>query len=203
MPPQFRERSATPYQVIATFNDITDLIRLRESHKGAITVDSRPGTGTTFSLYLPELVIVVQQAAEDNEEALPGGSETILVVDDEPAVATIMQRLLNHLGYTVEAFTDSARALEAYTKEPEAFDLVITDMTMPKLTGLAIARAMLALRPQQPIILYTGFSEAVDEEIASAEGIKALLAKPISQETLAHTVRRTLDLDKAQVSPAA
>jgi CheY-like chemotaxis protein len=127
----------------------------------------------------------------------------LLVVDDEPAVATIMQRLLNHLGYTVEAFTDSARALEAYTKEPEAFDLVITDMTMPKLTGLAIARAMLALRPQQPIILYTGFSEAVDEEIASAEGIKALLAKPISQETLAHTVRRTLDLDKAQVSPAA
>ncbi len=172
------------------------------NHKGAVTVDSAPGTGTTFSVYLPEAAFEPMEAEADEKEELRGGTETILVVDDEPAVAMIIQRLLQTLGYTSEAFTDSAKAFEVFTRDPTIFDLVITDMTMPKFTGITLARAMLAIRPQQPIILCTGYSDAIDEAGAKAEGIRAFLDKPVSLETLAAAVRRTLDQDKEE-SPSA
>ena len=117
----------------------------------------------------------------------------ILVVDDEPAVARILERLLQNLGYTVTAFSESPAAFDAYAADPSAFDLVITDMTMPRFTGLALSRAMLALRPAQPIIICTGFSDSIDEQRAKAEGIRELLAKPVSLEILAQAVRDALD----------
>ncbi len=163
------------------------------SHKGAVTVDSMPGNGTTFSLYLPESTAGGPAAENAENPALPGGEETILIIDDEPAVAEIIQRLLQTLGYATEAFSDSAKAFEAYARNPTLFDLVITDMTMPKFTGLAIARAMLAMRPEQLIIICTGYSDAINAVSAQAEGVRELLDKPVSLETLARTVRRTLD----------
>lgn len=162
------------------------------SHRGAITVDSTPGKGTTFSIYLPEITAAATETRAAENQELPGGAETIMVIDDEPAVSMIMQRLLQTLGYTVEAFTDSAKAFEAYSSDPTAFDLVITDMTMPKFTGMALSRAMLALRPGQPIIICTGYSDAIDENGAKAEGVGGFLDKPVSLETLARAVRQTL-----------
>jgi CheY-like chemotaxis protein len=170
------------------------------SHKGAITVDSTPGKGTTFSIYLPEIAAEATETKEAGKHKLPGGAETILLIDDEPAVAMIMQRLLQTLGYTVEAYTDSAKAFEVYSSDPTVFDLVITDMTMPKFTGMALSRAMLALRPEQSIIICTGYSDAIDEDGAKAEGVGGFLDKPVSLETLARTVRQALDKEK---KPAA
>jgi PAS domain S-box-containing protein len=167
------------------------------THRGAITVDSRPGEGTVFAVYLPEFE---QQAAEesgDPQQELPRGKETVLIVDDEPAVAMVLGRMLSRLGYGAEVFTDSSKAFEAYTRDPSLFDLVITDMTMPRFTGMAIARAMLALRPDQPIIICTGYTESIDEAGAKAEGVRDFLAKPVSQAILAKAVRRALDGDQA------
>ncbi len=161
------------------------------AHKGAITVDSHAGEGTTIGVYLPE---VQQRVAEITEESplLPGGHESILIVDDESAVALVIGRMLTSLGYVTEIFTDSAKALETYARNPHKFDLVITDMTMPKFTGMAIAQAMLALRPEQPIILCTGYSEQIKPQGPLA-GIRALLEKPISKPSLAKAVREVLD----------
>lgn len=165
------------------------------THRGAVTVDSRPGEGTVFIVYLPEFE---QQATEESgeaQQALPRGEETVLIVDDEPAVAMVLGRMLSRLGYGAEVFTDSSKAFEAYTRDPSLFDLVITDMTMPRFTGMAIARAMLALRPDQPIIICTGYTESIDEAGAKAEGVRDFLAKPVSQVKLARAVRRALDGD--------
>lgn len=168
-------------------------------HRGAILVDSQPGQGTTISVYLPE--VQHNQLVENVEEpqSLPGGHESILIVDDESAVALVIGRMLTSLGYVTEIFADSAKALEAYARNPHKFDLVITDMTMPKFTGLAFAQAMLALRPEQPIIICTGYSEQINPQEPIA-GIRALLEKPISKPSLAKAVRQALDEPAAAAS---
>lgn len=165
------------------------------AHRGAITVDSRPGEGTAFAVYLPEFQHQAPEETPDEQQELPRGEETVLIVDDESAVAMVLGRMLSKLGYSVEVFTDSSKAFEAYTRDPSLFDLVITDMTMPRFTGMAIARAMLALRPDQPIIICTGYTESIDEAGAKAEGVRDFLAKPVSLAILARAVRRALDGD--------
>lgn len=162
------------------------------AHRGAITVDSQPGEGATISVYLPEVRQARVEETVEETQILPGGHESILIVDDESAVALVIGRMLSSLGYVTEIFTDSAKALEAYARNPQKIDLVITDMTMPKFTGLAIARAMLALRPEQPIIICTGYSEQINPE-GPLEGVRALLAKPISKPILARAVRAAID----------
>ncbi|NCC94759.1 MAG: response regulator, partial [Opitutae bacterium] len=172
------------------------------AHRGAVSVTSRPGEGTEVSVYLPELVSEAPPAEAEAEGELPTGTESILVIDDEPGVALVLERFLQTLGYTVETFTESPRALETYARDVHAWDLVLTDMTMPGFTGLAISRAMLALRPDQPIIICTGYSERIDQDRARAEGIRALLAKPVALDTLARAVRRALDNVPPQPVPA-
>lgn len=162
------------------------------AHKGAITLDSHPGQGTTIGVFLPEVQQNRLVENVDEPQLFPGGQESILIVDDESAVALVIGRMLTSLGYATEIFTDSAKALEAYARNPHKFDLVITDMTMPKFTGMAIAQAMLALRPEQPIILCTGYSEQIKPQGPLA-GIRALLEKPVSKSNLAKTVREVLD----------
>ena len=171
------------------------------SHKGAVTVDSILGQGSEFALFLPEYAGQEEMETAVEEDHLPGGTETVLIIDDEPAVADILQRLLERLGYFVEAFTDSAEAFKAYTRKYTEYDLVITDMTMPNFTGMALARAMLALRPDQPIIICTGYSDSVDEAGAREEGVRELLSKPIALETLAQAVRRALTPLSSSSSP--
>lgn len=157
-------------------------------HKGAITVKSTPGVGTSFLVYLPIV------AAEGRRvEAIPAenlcGDEHILIVDDEQMIVHILERSLKNMGYTVSAFTDSKKALDYFQVYSGDVDLVVTDMTMPGLTGLAIYREMLLMCPNVKAILCTGFSEIIDEEAASREGFIAYLRKPVVGKDVARVVR--------------
>lgn len=116
-----------------------------------------------------------------------------MIVDDEPTIVDLMLRMLDSLGYTTTAFTSSVKALEAYTDNPGSFDLLITDMTMPDLTGAVLAKKILTIQPDLPIILCTGFSELMDEEQAKSLGIMEFILKPILKNQLAITVRKVLN----------
>ena len=164
------------------------------SHKGLITVTSRPETGTTFTILLPQIVAPMQNRRPSVGD-LPTGREHILFVDDEAALVDMSTQLLERLGYRVTARTSSREALAKFSAAPQDVDLVITDMTMPQLTGKELAAARLQIRPDLPIILCTGFSEIITEEAAQQVGIKAFTLKPIIMKELAETIRRVLDQD--------
>jgi len=122
-----------------------------------------------------------------------GGTEQVLLVDNEPDIVNITQRMLLKLGYSVTSCTSSTDALAAFMQSPQAYDVVITDQTMPKLTGAEMARQMLDMRPELPVILCTGFSQAVTPDTARELGIGEYLYKPILQSSLAESLRRVLD----------
>lgn len=163
-----------------------------KSHGGAISVYSETGRGTTFHVYLPRIEREVKAEPEEIMP-LPTGKEQILFVDDEPAIVDIGKGILESLGYTVVTRTSPIEALEAFKAQPDKFDLVITDMTMPKMTGDKLAKELMAIRPDIPIILCTGFSELINEEKAKAMGIRRLVMKPIVQREMANAVRKVLD----------
>ena len=163
-----------------------------KSYGGEITVQSQPNEGTTFEIYLPTLEGEVFTAGEETTY-LPTGKERILLVDDEPALVIVGKQRLERLGYLVETRSDSLEALAVVRKDPQHFDLVITDMTMPKMTGDKLAAALLRIRSNLPIILCTGFSQKINKERAQKIGIKAFLMKPLELQNLASTVRRVLD----------
>lgn len=127
-----------------------------------------------------------------NKTALPGGSECILLVDDELPIVEMEQQSLASLGYTIISRTSSIEALQAFKAEPGKFDLVITDMTMPNMTGDMLAREFKKLRPEMPIILCTGFSEHIEKKTGKPE-IDAFLRKPVVRDKMAGTVRKVLD----------
>ena len=124
------------------------------------------------------------------------GTEKILVVDDEPASLDAMSMTLKKLGYQVTVMSSSTQALDIFRLHPEAFDIVITDQTMPEITGDVLVREIISIRPDIPVILCTGFSHQITEEYAKTLGIKELLLKPILRSQLAESVRRTLDLNR-------
>jgi CheY-like chemotaxis protein len=163
-----------------------------KQHGGYITVGSDPGKGTTFAVYLPS---VVGEAPTKTltEEEIPAGHERVLFVDDEESLAEVGQRLLENLGYKVTVRTSSASALAVIAAEPTAYDFVITDQTMPEMTGVELARKILSLKPDMPVILATGFSHLVDAEQARAAGIRAFVMKPLTKREIARTVRKVLD----------
>jgi signal transduction histidine kinase/CheY-like chemotaxis protein len=164
-----------------------------KSHEGLISVYSEPGKGTSFLIYLPQLLGKTVEDAQENNEEAPMGTERILLVDDEPLVAKMQARLLESLGYSVTDETDPLRALQLFTSGPEDYDLIFTDMTMPKMNGAALAQKILALRPDMPIILCTGFSELVNEAKARALGVKAFAMKPLVRKSIAEIVRKALE----------
>ncbi len=163
-----------------------------KSCSGDITVGSVPGKGTVFNVYLP---LVEEQAppqkALDNTPIV-GGTEHALVVDDEQQIAEMIKKFLENLGYRVTTRTSSLEALEAFRYDPEKFDFVITDQTMPNLTGAELSREVLKIKKDIPIILCTGFSETITEEKAKSIGIRAFIMKPIVFTKLADTIRNLL-----------
>ncbi|MEW6519232.1 MAG: transporter substrate-binding domain-containing protein [Thermodesulfobacteriota bacterium] len=164
-----------------------------QSHHGHISVYSEPGAGTTFHVYLPRVAMDSGAAETENEGSVPMGHERILVVDDEEEIIRISRQILEGLGYTVTAFTGSIEAWRTFSSNPRDYDLVITDMTMPDMTGTDLALKILRLRPDMPIVLCTGFSELISEEKAKSLGIRAYITKPVLRNDFALVVRRTLD----------
>ncbi len=162
---------------------------------GAITVSSEVGKGTTFKVFFPT---IEGEAAVESEhyEPVPHGKERILFVDDETALVKAGKQLLESLGYKVIAKTNSIEALETFKKQPNNFDIVITDMTMPKMTGEDLSKEILAIRPDIPIIMCTGFSEVISEKKAKAIGIRELVMKPVLRKDIAKIIRRVLDNQK-------
>ncbi|GAB4347005.1 MAG: hypothetical protein Kow0089_24560 [Desulfobulbaceae bacterium] len=161
--------------------------------EGVIHVESTPGQGTEMQVYLPVVDVLETGEESGTAEAVATGNERILVVDDDPAIADIMNRVLTGLGYRVTAFTDSEAALEGFRADPEGFDLVLTDMTMPRLTGKDLAIELLKIRPDIPVVMCTGYSEVIDSKQAREIGIRKLLMKPIIKDNLARVVRSVLD----------
>ena len=163
-----------------------------KSHNGAISVQSKPGEGSSFHILFP-LIKQVQPDEVKLIDKLPRGHERILFVDDERSIVEFNKQRLERLGYTVEIKTDPVAALALFVSNPDAFDLVMTDMTMPHMTGDALARQLLKIRPDIPIILCTGYSARMSEEKAMESGIKKYIEKPIEMENLARSVREVLD----------
>ncbi len=163
--------------------------------RGFLEVESHVGRGSTFTVYLPaidelpemEPVQVVDQGQADLVEGV-----RVLVVDDEPQLVSIQEERLKRRGYQVTALTDSQEALSIFREQPDRFDLLLTDQTMPVLTGADLAQAVLELNPALPIILCTGYSDTFPEEKALAMGIKKYFTKPVSEAELFDAVRRLL-----------
>jgi PAS domain S-box-containing protein len=197
MPPDVLERIFEPFFTTKGVGEGTGMglamvHGIITSHDGAITVESAVGQGTTFAVYLPRLSGTAPSMELPVETLPAGGTECILLVDDEASLVHLGQELLTRLGYQVVVCTSSVEALETFRAAPQRFDLVITDQTMPKLTGEALVCELRRLRPDIPIILCTGFSHTMTEEKARALGLNAFLMKPLVAQELSQVVRQVL-----------
>jgi PAS domain S-box-containing protein len=162
-------------------------------HGGHITVYSEPGQGSTFHVYLP--VIVKHQTTNDPlpTEEVSGGHERILIVDDDEKIGCLVKEQLESLGYQVTVLTSGVEAAETFRKAPQNIDIVVTDMTMPNITGAELSQELLKIKPDIPIILCSGFSELIDKDKAAVIGIQEYLMKPVGRNDLARAVRKALD----------
>ncbi|MCP4755973.1 MAG: response regulator [Proteobacteria bacterium] len=163
-----------------------------KNYNGAITVASNPGEGTIFNVYLP-LVNAMTTTAIEEIKVMSKGSERLLIIDDEESLVKLEKRILEQCGYQVTSSTDSFEAIALFRKRPDQFDLVVTDQTMPKLTGAKMAQEMLRIRPDIKIVLVTGFSKAFSPQQAKAIGIDSYIMKPIDPHSFSKTIRRVLD----------
>ncbi|HOV86155.1 MAG TPA: ATP-binding protein [Syntrophobacteraceae bacterium] len=159
---------------------------------GVVTVESEPEEGSTFRVYFPQ-IDGESEELQEVQPSIPGGSERVMFVDDERSLTILGKKMLGHLGYEVVALTSSVEALEYFRSHRDSVDLVITDLTMPHMTGDVLAREMMSIRPGIPIILCTGFSDSMSEDKARRMGLRDFITKPLIMKDLARTIRRALD----------
>ncbi|MBC8438339.1 MAG: PAS domain S-box protein [Deltaproteobacteria bacterium] len=163
-----------------------------KSMKGGIQVFSKPGKGTRFHVYLPVVKSSSEQQVIQTKKPVQGGTEQILIVDDEKAIIKMGKNQLERLGYQVTSYTSSLEALDAFRANPDKFDLIITDMAMPNMSGNKLSAELIKIRPNIPILLCTGFSEIISEKKAASLGIKGFILKPIGTKDLAKKIREVL-----------
>jgi PAS domain S-box-containing protein len=197
MKPEVMERIFEPYYSTKEKGQGTGLglavvHGIVKDHGGAIAVRSEPGKGTVFDVYLP-LVHSDGPASVRETETVPTGRQRILVVDDESAVTAMLEAMLDGLGYLVETCNSSVDALALFRERGDRFDLVITDLTMPIMTGVHLARELLDIRASIPVILCTGHTQLMSESEAKKMGMKALLVKPVTRSKLGRTIRKVLE----------
>jgi PAS domain S-box-containing protein len=171
-----------------------------KNHDGLITIDSDPGKGSAFHVYLPMII----DSGENKKpvravETIFTGTERILFVDDEPTIIKMSKEMLESLGYEVVVKSSGVEALELFMADPDQFDLIITDMTMPHMTGAQLSKQLLEIRPDIRIILCSGFSEKISEETAKKIGIREFVIKPISRQVLSKIIRTVLDAPKNRI----
>ncbi len=201
MEPEVLERIFEPYyttkeQGKGTGLGLSVIHGIIKNHGGDISVSSQPGKGTTVTVLLPVIDDIDAEIEPVETTTATQGNERILLIDDEKQIIDIEQRILERLGYKVTPKTDSEEALEEFAALPDRFDLVITDMTMPKMTGDQLARKLMAIKPDIPVILCTGYNETITEEKALAMGIDKFVMKPIVKDELANIIRTVLDTPK-------
>jgi len=166
-----------------------------KTHHGAVAVKSKPGKGTVFEVLFP-LTEADAQPEDEKAEAFPTGNEKILFIDDEASILKLAKKRLEMQGYQVEAKNNPVDALELFRSNPARFDLIITDMTMPKMTGDKLAQAILSVRPEMPIILCSGYSDRIDVEKAAALSIRKYIEKPLNMSDFMISIRKVLDAAK-------
>ena len=196
MTPEIMERIFDPFFTTKNMGEGTGMglavvHGIITSHGGALTVESAPGHGATFAVYLPRIADPTTSTISQ-EELLPEGSERLLFVDDEEALVHLGQAMLEPLGYTVVTCASSLEALDVFRAAPQSFDLVITDYTMPAMSGEMLAQELRRIRPDIPIILCTGFNDNVVEEKSRALGIDSFVLKPWRAHDLSLAIRQAL-----------
>ena len=205
MTPEVMERIFDPYFTTKDKSEGTGLglamvHGIVRDHGGAINVYSEPGKGSIFRVYLP-VIDKEEERVQEPIAHLLKGNERILFVDDEPTLIEVGVHMLEFLGYKVTARTSSVEALELFKTKPEEFDLVITDMTMPHMTGDILAQKLMEIRPSIPVIICTGFSERISAEKARQMGIQGFAMKPLVMEDLARIIREVLELQLTVSEP--
>jgi CheY-like chemotaxis protein len=163
-----------------------------KNHNGAITVDSQLGKGCSFTILFPVVAEKPVMGFKTPEE-IPHGNETILFVDDEESIVGMTEKKLERLGYEVEAKTNPIQALELFQSNPDRFDLIITDMTMPQMSGVKLSEKIKELRSDIPVIICTGHSPFIDEEKAKLISITGFVKKPVVTRDIARIIRKVLD----------
>jgi CheY-like chemotaxis protein len=195
--PEIREKIFDPYfttkeQGKGTGMGLAMVHSIIANDDGFITCQSKVGVGTIFEVNLPAISNQTVSKPEKNT-LIPIGTERILFIDDEPMLVEMSKEMLSRLGYSVTVAKNGLEALTTFQNQPEVFDLIITDHAMPGITGFDMARRMLQIRPNLPIILCTGYSSRISEEKAQSYGIKGFVLKPIIRKEIAELIRKVLD----------